>query len=81
VFWQLIKQRRRQIEPSHSTVGGDVVLRVCFGHVAQVVKEAFRSGQVAFAPHTVEAVEMGSLAYAVDVERWDFDALFHGLPL
>jgi hypothetical protein len=49
--------------------------------VAQVVKEAFRSGLVAFAVHTVEAVEMCSLVYAVDVERWDFDVLFQGLPL
>ncbi len=57
------------------------MLRVWSGHVAQVVKEAFRSGLVAFAVHTVEAVEMCSLVYAVDVELWDFDVLFHGLPL
>ena len=49
--------------------------------MARVVKEAFRSGLVAFAVHTVESVEMGSLDYAVDVERWDFDVLFQSLPL
>jgi hypothetical protein len=40
--------------------GGDVVLRVCFGHVVQVVKGAFRDGLVAFAACTVEAIEMSS---------------------
>ncbi len=45
-----------------SAKGENVVLRVCFGYVAQVVKGAFRSGLVAFVAHTVEVDEMNSLA-------------------